>query len=54
MGNLKRHVRRNLPEEFTKIEKEEVAAKDAIALAAKKPKAYILLKKKHKYIHIFI
>ena len=43
MGNLKRHVRRNHPEEFVKIEKEEAAAKDAIALAAKKPKAYIYL-----------
>jgi len=42
LGNLKRHVRRNHPEEFVKIEKEEAAAKDAIA--AKKPKAYILLK----------
>ena len=52
LGNLKRHVRRNHPKEFVKIEKEEAAAKDAIA--AKKPKAYILLKKKHKYIHIFI
>lgn len=55
MGNLKRHVRRNHPEEFVKIEKEEAAAKDAIALAAKKPKAYIhITKKKHIYIHIFI
>ena len=52
MGNLKRHVRRNHPEEFVKIEKEEAAAKDAIALAAKKPKAYILLKKT--YIHTYI
>lgn len=50
MGNLKRHVRRNHPEEFAKIEKEEAAAKDAIA--AKKPKAYILLKKT--YIHTYI
>ena len=54
LGNLKRHVRRNHPEEFAKIEKEEVAAKDAIALAAKKPKAYILLKKNiYTYIYLY-
>ena len=54
MGNLKRHVRRNHPEEFVKIEKEEAAAKDAIALEAKKPKAYILLKKNiYTYIYLY-
>ena len=42
LGNLKRHIRRYHPEEFENLEKEEEAAKEASA--AKKPKAYIILK----------